>query len=116
MTAPFILEIKGNSLDDGPGIRTSLFLKGCPLRCIWCHNPESKHFKQELSFDAAKCIGCGTCIRECTNHALDLQNPRFIDRTVCSLCFSCANACPSKALSCVGFTMLLSPNLQKNAA
>ena len=57
---PLILDIKGNSLDDGPGIRTVIFFKGCPLSCVWCHNPESKRPGVEISFDAGTCIGCGT--------------------------------------------------------
>ena len=61
MNSPLVLELKGNSLDDGPGIRTAVFFKGCPLRCIWCHNPESKSVEAELSVSLADCIGCGTC-------------------------------------------------------
>ena len=59
--SPLILEIKGNSLDDGPGIRSVVFYKGCPLSCVWCHNPESKKTSMEISFDAKTCIDCGTC-------------------------------------------------------
>jgi len=59
-----VLEIKYNSLDDGPAIGPAVFFKGCPLDCVWCHNPESKKRSSELSFDVRECIGCGSCIRE----------------------------------------------------
>jgi len=62
---PLILEIKGNSLDDGPGIRSMVFYKGCPLSCVWCHNPESKKATVEISFDAKICIDCGSCRDVC---------------------------------------------------
>ncbi|MCP4574670.1 MAG: 4Fe-4S cluster-binding domain-containing protein, partial [Deltaproteobacteria bacterium] len=68
--SPLILEIKGNSLDDGPGIRTVVFFKGCPLSCVWCHNPESISREVEISFDAKTCIGCNTCLETCTKGAL----------------------------------------------
>lgn len=99
---PFVLEIKGNSLDDGPGIRTVIFFKGCPLSCSWCHNPEGKRVAQEISFDAAECVGCGTCLNTCREGALDRRDPEYIDRKSCTLCFDCADACPSGALARVG--------------
>jgi pyruvate formate lyase activating enzyme len=102
---PLILEIKGNSLDDGPGIRTVVFYKGCPLSCIWCHNPESRETGVEISFDQTACIGCDTCIGTCPEKALSRENPHFIDRSRCSLCFLCTDACPSGALSRVGVEM-----------
>lgn len=99
---PLLLEIKGNSLDDGPGIRSVVFLKGCPLDCAWCHNPESKRLKQEISFDRARCAGCGTCLETCTAGALDLNHPDFVRREVCTLCWDCVEHCPSGALARVG--------------
>lgn len=102
---PLILEIKGNSLDDGPGIRTVIFFKGCPLSCIWCHNPESKRSTVEISFAPKECIACDTCIDNCLNSALSRANPYFIDRTKCNLCFKCADNCPAGALSRVGYEM-----------
>jgi len=102
---PLILEIKGNSLDDGPGIRSVVFYKGCPLSCTWCHNPESKKAVQEISFDARTCIGCGTCREVCPRGALSPDNPVYIDRQKCDLCFLCVDACPSGALSRVGIPM-----------
>ena len=60
-----VFDIKEFALHDGPGIRTTVFLKGCPLRCQWCHNPEGYRARPELSFQAAKCIGCGACENLC---------------------------------------------------
>ena len=97
-----IFEVKGNSLDDGPGIRTVVFFKGCPLNCLWCHNPESKKALPEISFDPEKCVGCDSCIAVCPKGALDRANPLFVDRTRCTLCMECARVCPGTALSPVG--------------
>ena len=84
MKIPFILEIKGNSLDDGPGIRSVVFYKGCPLSCVWCHNPESKKAVAEISFDAKLCIDCGVCREVCPEKALDQNNCFYIDRNKCT--------------------------------
>ena len=102
---PLILEIKGNSLDDGPGIRTVVFFKGCPLSCAWCHNPESRLPVQELSYDPKLCIGCDTCIDTCPEKAISRKNPYFVDRQACTLCRQCVQECPSGALSVVGRRM-----------
>ena len=102
---PLILEIKGNSLDDGPGIRTVVFLKGCPLSCAWCHNPESKRAGAELSFDAGECAACDACIEACGRAALDRGRDDFVNRERCDLCFRCVEVCPSGALSRVGREM-----------
>jgi len=102
---PLILEIKGNSLDDGPGIRTVVFFKGCPLDCSWCHNPESKRTSAEMSFDQEACVGCDACLDACGRGALSREDARFIDREKCDMCVECVEACPSGALSRVGRTM-----------
>lgn len=99
---PLVLEVKGNSLDDGPGIRTVVFFKGCPLSCAWCHNPESKRAGQEISFDPRECVGCDSCLGACEAGALDRGNPFFVERDRCDLCFDCVDVCPSGALSRVG--------------
>lgn len=105
MKNPLILEIKGNSLDDGRGIRSVVFFKGCPLSCVWCHNPESKKMDAEIAFDAKECAGCDTCLETCPEKALSRDNPYFVDRSRCTLCFKCTDACPSGALSRIGKRM-----------
>lgn len=104
-SCPLILDIKGNCLDDGPGIRSVVFFKGCPLSCVWCHNPESKDPGIEISFDPSLCVACGTCMDICTQKALAKETPGFINRDNCSLCFDCVSTCPSTALEQVGKPM-----------
>ena len=110
---PLILEIKGNSLDDGPGIRSVIFFKGCPLSCAWCHNPESKKATVEISFDPKVCIDCGSCREICPQKALSRDNRFYIDRGKCDLCFLCVEACPSGALDRVGKAMSVDDILKK---
>lgn len=105
LNSQLILEIKGNSLDDGPGIRSVIFFKGCPLSCLWCHNPESKRMQAEIGHDASACIGCGSCIAACPLGALSVKNPFFIDRAQCDLCFDCVDLCPCRALRRIGVPM-----------
>lgn len=112
-TAPLILEIKGNSLDDGPGIRSVVFFKGCPLSCVWCHNPESKKPGVEISYDPKICLSCFLCQTLCPEQALSADNPGYIDRDRCTLCFQCVETCPSGALSRVGRSMTVEQALEK---
>ena len=87
------------SVDDGPGIRTTVFLKGCPLNCIWCHNPELISFEQELMYTKNRCIGCGTCIKSCSQAAITKGSEVLtIDRGKCTNCMDCAGVCPGHAL------------------
>jgi pyruvate formate lyase activating enzyme len=111
--SPLILEIKGNSLDDGPGIRSVVFYKGCPLSCVWCHNPESKKASVEISFEPKVCIDCGSCRDICPEGALSKENPFYINRSKCTLCFLCVDACPSGALDRVGKAMSVDEILKK---
>lgn len=99
---PLIANIKRNSLDDGPGIRTVIFFKGCPLSCVWCQNPEAIMLSQEISFDGEICINCGKCIELCDRKAVDFANQDRVDRTRCNLCGKCIEQCPSEALHFVG--------------
>jgi len=104
MEEAVMCEIKGNSLDDGPGIRTVVFFKGCPLSCVWCHNPESQSRRAQLSFDETKCVGIGECFKQCPEEALDKSNPLFVNYDLCTSCFKCTEVCSSEALSIVGDT------------
>jgi pyruvate formate lyase activating enzyme len=102
MKKPLIFEIKGNSLDDGPGIRTVIFMKGCPLSCSWCHNPEGMKPGFEHSFDKRQCIKCLTCVEACNQGAIAYDEGFSVDRSKCLECFTCASICPSGACEIVG--------------
>lgn len=98
-----IFNIQKFCVNDGPGIRTTVFMKGCPLGCIWCHNPESKSVKTEIFYDAQKCIGCKACAAVCENgcHIITEASHEF-DRSSCIACGKCAKQCYVKALEPVG--------------
>ena len=91
------------STEDGPGIRTTVFLKGCPLRCAWCHNPEGLSPRPELMWYDVRCIGARDCLSACLEGALELtpQGMR-VDRARCTACGACAEACPTGALEVIG--------------
>ena len=106
----YVFNIQRYSLHDGPGIRTLVFLKGCPLRCMWCSNPESQRVEPELAFNRRKCIGvkeCGFCVKECPDGAIHEAEDGLvrIDREACGKCFRCVEACPAKALTLFGKLM-----------
>ncbi|MFX1456986.1 MAG: glycyl-radical enzyme activating protein [Promethearchaeota archaeon] len=95
----FIFNIQRMSTEDGPGIRTTVFFKQCPLKCIWCHNPESISSEKQLEWFKHKCIGCNTCIDICKYNALSFnENGLTIDREICISCGECSEECPSTAL------------------
>jgi pyruvate formate lyase activating enzyme len=106
----YVFNIQQFTVHDGPGIRTMVFLKGCPLRCQWCSNPESQKPLPELGYKKRKCIGtaeCGRCIEACVTGAIkkDHENRIMIDRVLCTDCLTCAGVCPSRALNAFGNRM-----------
>ena len=95
----FIFNIQRFSTEDGPGIRTTVFFKQCPLNCIWCHNPESILKERQLEWFKHKCIGCNTCIDVCKYNALTFkESGLIIERKICISCAECSDECPSTAL------------------
>jgi len=98
-----IFNVQRFSTEDGPGLRTTVFFKGCPLRCLWCHNPEGLTAKRQLVWHNARCIGCGDCVQACPHQALAMREEGVaIDRVRCRACGSCARACPAGALEVIG--------------
>ncbi|MCW2307648.1 glycyl-radical enzyme activating protein [Rhodobium gokarnense] len=100
-----VFDIQRYSIHDGPGVRTIVFLKGCPLRCRWCSNPESQNPEPELFYRASSCIHCGQCVPVCPTKALSRENPGFVDRDKCVKCGTCTKVCPTDALTMTGKLM-----------
>jgi pyruvate formate lyase activating enzyme len=106
LTSGMVFNISRYAIHDGPGIRTTVFLKGCPLNCWWCHNPESISPEPQLSFRPNRCIRCGACVEKCPNHALAMSDEGLTtDPKACLLSFACAAACPADAREVVGRAM-----------
>ena len=97
-----VTEIQRFCMHDGPGVRTTVFLKGCPLRCAWCHNPETQRFNAELLFYPTKCIGCSACEAVCPNGVHAVGEQHAIDRTKCTAYGECVKVCPTNALELCG--------------
>ena len=95
----YITDIQRFSLRDGDGIRTTVFLKGCNMKCPWCHNPETIGKEPDLMFYKDKCIGCGKCFEVCPLGAHKTENNQhIIDRNICTNCGKCAEVCPNKLI------------------
>jgi len=106
MNQPFIFDIKRYAINDGPGIRIVIFLKGCNLNCAWCHNPESISTETERMYSPAKCIKCGTCVMACPEKAITLTSEGIVtDTEKCNMTGRCAEVCPTKAIEISGKPM-----------
>jgi len=99
---PLIVDIKRGSLEDGPGIRSVVFFKGCPLRCFFCHNPEAQRPEAEIAYSSVKCINCNKCLEVCPNDAIDPCLAARVNKKRCDLCGKCAEGCPGGALRVIG--------------
>jgi pyruvate formate lyase activating enzyme len=101
-----VFDIQRFSVHDGPGIRTVVFLKGCPLKCLWCHNPESQKMEPDLFFEEALCVLCGKCVKACPHGVHEIVNgKRVIKRELCDKCGKCVAACFPGALAIKGRTV-----------
>ena len=106
MTQGTIFDIKRYAIHDGPGIRTTIFFKGCPLACVWCHNPESHALEPEIFYWDDRCIRCGACVEACPEEALAWKDGTVdTDRSRCNGCGMCVSVCPTGAREVVGRTV-----------
>ena len=109
MSTGLIFDIKKYAINDGPGIRMTIFFKGCNLNCQWCHNPESLSPKVQKMYTASKCIGAFKCLDNCPNDALELTEEGIVtDFDACNLCGKCAEVCPTKAFEMLGSNIPIS--------
>ncbi len=111
MQSGTIFDIKKYSINDGPGIRTTVFFSGCPLSCLWCHNPESQSLKPELMYRAGRCLQCGECIQACPEGAISWDEDSgapVTDRQKCTRCQTCITTCYSRAREFSGRTVTVS--------
>lgn len=117
-----VFNIQTYCIHDGPGIRTTVFVKGCPLRCLWCANPESNLAKPQLMTYSSKCTGCGKCMEVCPNKAITIgpygegENAKYIaytDREKCATCGKCVEVCPNEAREIAGKNMTVRECIDK---
>ena len=100
---PYIFNIQKFSTHDGDGVRTTIFFKGCPLHCMWCHNPESQHYYKELIFHRHKCTACGRCVAKCKQGANSIVDGKIVfDRSKCTACGVCTDWCITEARELAG--------------
>ena len=99
-----IFEIKRFAVHDGDGIRTTVFFKGCPLKCVWCHNPEGIGFEPQLAYYENKCIACAECVSVCPTGAHSVKTEHFFEREKCIACGKCAAVCPKGIIDIIPYT------------
>lgn len=103
---PWITEIQKYSIHDGPGIRTTVFFKGCPLKCSWCHNPETQSYVRQVSYASEKCSKCGRCVQQCSAKAISIKNNTVdTDMALCNGCKTCLEYCVNGARELIGRRM-----------
>ena len=101
-----VFNIQHYSIHDGPGIRTTVFINGCPLRCVWCQNPESQSMAPSIFFMTEKCTGCGQCVEACPERVITVINGKSsTNRALCKGCGKCAEVCPNEARELIGKEM-----------
>ncbi len=98
-----VFNVQRFSINDGPGIRTTVFLKGCPLNCLWCHNPESKRREIQMFYNHERCVACGRCAEACVRSCHIFGGEHLFNRAACIACGKCAEKCASNALEKVGY-------------
>lgn len=109
-----VTDIQHGCTHDGPGLRTTVFFKGCPLRCRWCHNPEAQSFQKEFFYRPDKCIGCMGCVQACPKGChREEDGIHLLDTAQCIRCMACADTCPASALEAVSRTMTLEEVLEQ---
>lgn len=114
MNTANIFNIQKFSVHDGPGIRTTVFLKGCPLKCLWCHNPESQKYEKQMLFDSNKCVLCGTCVRVCPQKAIKIEDNKLTtDPDKCNHCGQCEIYCIPGARQVAGKEYTLEETLKE---
>lgn len=103
MKLPLITDIQKYSIHDGDGIRTTIFFKGCPLRCLWCHNPETQRYEKEMFLFYDRCTACGACVKKCPHHANAIQDGKLLfSRSDCTACGACLDCCVGNAREIFG--------------
>lgn len=114
MLKGLVFDVKRFAVHDGPGIRTTVFLKGCPLRCSWCHNPEGQAAEPELVLRPGRCIGCGACVPVCTAEAISMDGDvAFTDRERCTACGACVEVCYAEAREMAGREMTVAQTVEE---